>query len=107
MYSVNYAICSRCQQRVPVEHVTREGRVFLRKHCPDCGPTEALVSSNPARWQRKRDICFYEPLAPVHCTLRCEICSRNHRPRMIFLHVTNCCNMNCPICISTVRLKSE
>ncbi len=76
--------------------------MFLRKRCPDCGPTEALVSSNAARWQRKRDICFYNPHLPLHCTLRCETCSRDHQPRMVFLDVTNRCNMNCPICIANI-----
>jgi len=102
MASVNYGVCNTCRNRVPAEHVIRDNKVFLRKNCPDCGPTEALVSSDAARWQRKRDVCRYDPNTPLHCTLRCETCGHDHHPRMIFLDVTNRCNMNCPICIANI-----
>ena len=102
MGSVNYGICNSCRRRVPAEHVIRDGKVYLKKNCPDCGPTEALVSSKAARWQRKREICQYDPNAPLHCTLYCETCRHRHRPRMVFLDVTNRCNMNCPICIANI-----
>jgi len=102
MASVNYGVCSTCRARVPAEHVIRDGQVFLKKNCPDCGPTEALVSSNAATWQRKREICQFDPDTPPVCSLRCETCKRQHHPRMIFLDVTNRCNMNCPICIANI-----
>ena len=87
---------------MPSEHVFREGRVFLRKHCPECGETEALLSSNQARWQRKRELCRFDAEALVRCTLTCETCRRDHHPRMVFVDVTNRCNMNCPICIANI-----
>jgi len=103
MASVNYGICNSCRKRVPAEHVIRDGQVYLRKNCPDCGPTEALVSSDAERWRRKRRICHYDQDAVrLHCTLRCESCNYDHHPRMVFLDVTNRCNMNCPICIANI-----
>jgi sulfatase maturation enzyme AslB (radical SAM superfamily) len=80
----------------------RDGEVFLTKDCPDCGVTEALVSSDPDAWQLKRDICLYDESAPLFCTTDCASCSYDHRPRMVFLDVTNRCNMNCPICIANI-----
>ncbi len=101
--STNYGVCNECRKRVPAEHVVRDGRVYLRKDCPDCGPTEALVSSDADRWQLKRRMCHYEEgAAPLHCTLQCETCGFDHNPRMVFLDVTNRCNMNCPICIANI-----
>jgi hypothetical protein len=102
MASINYGVCNECRKRVPVEHVIRDGKVYVRKDCPDCGPTEALVSSDAARWQRKRQMCHYDADAPLHCTLQCETCGFKHNPRMVFLDVTNRCNMNCPICIANI-----
>ncbi len=100
MARTNYAVCSRCQKRVPAGHAVRDGRVYLVKSCPECGPNEALLSTDAETWQRKRDICQYDGTEPLTCTLRCETCKRNHHPRMVFLDVTNRCNMNCPICIN-------
>ncbi len=102
MAPVNYGVCSNCARRVPAEHVVRDGKVYIRKNCPDCGRTEALVSSDAAAWQLKRDICQYDPDAPLTCTLHCETCRHQHHPRMVFLDVTNRCNMNCPICIANI-----
>ena len=102
MAPVNYGVCDPCRKRVPAEHVVRDGKVFLRKRCPDCGPNEALVSTDAPRWQRKREICHYDPDRPINCSLRCESCARDHHPRMVFLDVTNRCNMNCPICIANI-----
>lgn len=102
MASTNYGVCHECRKRVPAEHVIRDGKVYVRKDCPDCGPTEALVSSDAARWQRKRQMCHYDADTPLHCTLECETCGFKHNPRMVFLDVTNRCNMNCPICIANI-----
>ncbi len=102
MKSVNYGICNTCRQRVPSEHSVVDGRVYLVKNCPDCGPTEALVSSDVARWQRKRDLCQYDPDEQLVCSLHCKTCRHEHSPRMVFLDVTNRCNMNCPICIANI-----
>jgi len=102
MSATNYGVCHKCRQRVPLEHLIRDGKVYVRKNCPDCGPTEALVSSDAERWQRKRAICHYDPTAPLHCTLKCDSCGYDHKPRMVFLDVTNRCNMNCPICIANI-----
>ncbi|MFO8006351.1 MAG: radical SAM protein [Candidatus Brocadiia bacterium] len=100
MAGENLGVCGECQRRVPAEHIIRDGQVYLRKNCPDCGPNEALISTHAAAWQRKREVCHYEG-EPIACSLRCESCDRSiHHPRMVFLDVTNRCNMNCPICIN-------
>jgi hypothetical protein len=98
----NYGICTRCRQSVPVEHLIRAGEVFLKKHCPDCGPTDALVSSDAPAWQRKRLIYRYAPAARGSCALRCTASSHSQSLRMVFVDLTNRCNMNCPICVANV-----
>ncbi len=103
MPSVNYGICETCRHPVPAEHVIRDDKVFLKKSCPECGATEAMVSSNAAAWQHKRDIWHYEASQFQGCRLSCANCGAHHAPRMVFLDVTNRCNMNCPICIANVR----
>ncbi len=98
----NLGLCHTCHRPVPCEHVVRDGQVYLRKNCPECGISEALISTDAERWQRKREICHYDPDAPFTCALNCDECSLHRRPRMVFLDVTNRCNMNCPICIANI-----
>ncbi len=100
MKSAIRGICQKCQMRVPAEHVVRDGAVFLRKNCPGCGPTEAMVTSDAEGWRRKRDLWHYEPTNG--CALNCDACKRSHKPHIVFVDITNHCNMNCPICIASV-----
>ena len=99
----NSGVCEKCRKVVPVTHDLRKDGVYIVKDCPDCGTTEALVSSDAETWQRKRDIFDYKPDEASHsCRLTCLGCGHLHHPRMVFLNVTNRCNMNCPICIANI-----
>ena len=97
-----YGICAKCRHRVPATHVVADGKVYLRKDCPGCGPTQALVSTDAATWERKRRLWHYNPEAVRACGIDCTTCGHAHHPRMLFLDVTNRCNMNCPICIANI-----
>ena len=96
-------VCATCHARVPAEFVVRGRRVLLRKRCPTCGAGESLVSTNAAAWLDKRSTLEYLPAPRGVCTLECDRCKRSHRPTIVFIDVTNRCNMNCPICIATIR----
>jgi len=99
----NFGVCERCGRRVPARHLVREGKVYLRKDCPGCGPTEALVSGNARLWEQKRRLWRYEERIRPGCRLHCRHCSLHQSPRfMVFLDVTNRCNMNCPVCVANV-----
>ncbi len=102
MAAVKRAVCEDCRKLVPAEHVAREGRVYIVKHCPDCGATEAMVSSDAATWQSKRELWRYDPAKARECRMNCRTCAQEHGSRMVFLNVTNRCNMNCPICIANI-----
>ncbi len=104
MRLANYGICDKCRARVPAAHVIRDGKVYLAKECATCGSSEALISSDAAAWQRKREVCHYDAAKAPACNLNCVACGRQeaHHPRMVFLDVTNRCNMNCPICIANI-----
>jgi 7,8-dihydro-6-hydroxymethylpterin dimethyltransferase len=99
----NLGLCNQCRSRVPSEFFFRESQVWIRKDCPSCGPNESLVSRDAKAWQAKRDVWRDVPTEPVACSLHCDRCRNNHKPNMVFLDVTNRCNMNCPICIASIR----
>ena len=103
MKSDNLGICNECRARVPAEFFFREEQVWIRKDCPKCGATESLVSNDAKVWQEKRDLSHYVVTDKTSCSMKCDECQRDHKPNMVFLDVTNRCNMNCPICIATIR----
>jgi uncharacterized radical SAM superfamily Fe-S cluster-containing enzyme len=101
---VNYAVCEKCRKPVPSGHEVRDGEVYLVKKCPECGNSEALITAHAAEWERKREVCRYDPEGSPTCNLHCMTCARQkeHGPRMVFVDLTNRCNMNCPICIANI-----
>ncbi len=97
------ALCGQCRKRVPASHEIRDGRVFLVKHCEACGRNEAMISTDAAAWQRKREIWGYTHDEVRNCNLHCNSCRTDHTPMVVLVEVTNRCNMNCPICIASIQ----
>jgi uncharacterized radical SAM superfamily Fe-S cluster-containing enzyme len=98
----NRGICSKCHKVVLVHHAERDGKIYLVKECPDCGVTESLVSCNAGRYQEKRAMAGYEGEAEKTCSLKCPECNIHKPPTLVFIDVTNRCNMNCPICLANI-----
>lgn len=98
----NRGICSKCNKITPAHHEIRDGKVILVKECPACGPTETVVSSDAARYINKRNMMGYEGDAVRSCTLDCPSCKSHKAPSIVFIDVTNRCNMNCPICLANI-----
>ena len=98
----NLGICNQCHRIVPVRHEERDGKVFLVKQCPTCGPTEVLSASDAAQWRAKRSLCNYEGDARQTCSIRCTECDHGRTPTLVFVDVTNRCNLNCPICLANI-----
>ncbi len=103
MDNVNLGLCNKCRARVPSEFVSRNGQMWIRKTCQTCGATESMVSSNARAWQAKRDLWQYVPIGRMACHMNCDRCGIDHKPTMVFVDVTNRCNMDCPICIATIK----
>ncbi len=99
---VNHSICPHCGVVVPSDHRVKDGKVYLVKHCPDCGESEFMVSTNSARYYEKRDFCGYKGDAERTCSLDCINCNHGIIPSLVFIDVTNRCNMNCPICLANI-----
>jgi len=94
---MNRSTCNTCKRLVPATRMERGGQVFLVKTCPECGPSETLISGDAARYQAKRRLdSGFEHRG---CTLQCLSCTHK-KPNIVFVDVTNRCNLNCPICIN-------
>jgi len=94
---MNRSTCNTCKKLVPATTAVRDGKVYLVKRCPGCGESETLISGDAARYQKKRDLDTGFDYG--HCDLACVGC-RHKRPNIVFVDITNRCNLNCPICIN-------
>lgn len=103
METVNLGLCNECRARVPSEFFARDGQMWIRKVCATCGVTESMVSSHADAWQAKRGLWEYVPVDRVACRMNCDRCEADHEPNIVFVDVTNRCNMDCPICIATIK----
>jgi hypothetical protein len=101
--SQSVGLCNDCRARVPAEYRVAAGQVWFRKFCPRCGTNESLVSSDATAWQAKRDLWQGIPNESGACALQCNRCASRHHPAILFLDVTNRCNMDCPICGFSLR----
>ena len=93
----NQSTCNTCNKLVPATATERDGKIYLVKECPGCGTSETLISGDAARYQRKRDLD--EGFNYEHCDLKCLGC-KHKTPNIVFVDITNRCNLNCPICIN-------
>lgn len=104
MAGQSLGFCGECRARVPAEYRFSGGQVWFRKSCPDCGTTESLISSDATVWQAKRELWEGLPArSSVNCSLHCDRCKISHNTAMLFLDVTNRCNMDCPMCGFSLR----
>lgn len=94
-------MCNECSKIVPATTEVRGDRVYLVKTCPDCGPTETLISTHSDRYLEKIGV-DHASADPMVCTLECDRCVHPKTPDVVFVDITNRCNMNCPICLTNV-----
>jgi hypothetical protein len=62
-----------------------------------------MVGSDATTWQARRALWEGVPNESAACTLHCDRCATSHHPAMLFMDVTNRCNMECPICGFSLR----
>src|SRR5260370_12647946 len=46
-YELTRSICPNCRKVIDAQVILRNKKVYMRKRCPECGPFEALVYSDP------------------------------------------------------------
>ncbi len=91
---MNRAFCNSCKQLVPATPIERDGTMVLVKSCPKCGPTETLIAASSARYQQKR--ALGAAFDYRSCALDCVGCHHSRVPNLVFVDITNRCNLNCP-----------
>lgn len=99
--------CATCLALIKADVVIEAGKVYFRKHCATCGPSEALVSEDAEHYVRAYSFARAgtEPLvfgqeANLGCPTDCGTCSDHEQHTCLpIIEITDHCNLECPICI--------
>jgi 7,8-dihydro-6-hydroxymethylpterin dimethyltransferase len=107
-HDLTRSICPQCRRVIDAKVILRQGKVYLRKRCPDCGPFEALVYADAdaytqlARYNKPGTIplAFSSEVAEG-CPYDCGLCPEHQQHTCVgIIEVNSTCNMNCPLCFA-------
>lgn len=103
---ISRSLCPQCRHLVDAQVVARDGRVILRKRCPEHGWTEALLSSDLS-WYRHA-LTYNRPgLLPIRrateeregCPFDCGLCPEHQQHTCLaIIEINSGCNLRCPVC---------
>jgi hypothetical protein len=99
------SLCPRCLRLVDAKIVSREGRVWFRKRCPEHGEIEDFVCSD-VRWYDRHELDEPAKAARLHatavkdgCPYDCGLCPEHEQHTCVGLaEITSACNLECPMC---------
>jgi len=102
------SLCPECLKVIPATIYEEDGKVYLKKTCPDHGEFTDVYWSDYEQYQRA---LRYEHLGTKlnnprtkvdkSCPYDCGICpEHNSHTVLAIIDVTNRCNLRCPICFA-------
>jgi len=109
-YDVAISICSTCLRKVEGKILFEDGKVYLKKRCPEHGWETALIADDIDYYKRCREIFLKPPEQPNRyntpirygCPYDCGLCPDHEQHSCLALvEVTDHCNLTCPICYAS------
>jgi 7,8-dihydro-6-hydroxymethylpterin dimethyltransferase len=102
------SICPHCGAGLDAELIDRDGRVILRRECPEHGAIEALAYGDSDRWRdaQRYDRPGAEPLlrqtaSEQGCPSDCGLCPEHAQHTCLgIIEVNSGCNLDCPVCFA-------
>jgi uncharacterized radical SAM superfamily Fe-S cluster-containing enzyme len=102
------SICPVCKRVVDAEMNIRDGRVLLRKRCPEHGAFEGLVYSDAELYVQQLGYnkpgtlpLEFQTDAADGCPLDCGLCPEHRQHTCLALiEVNSGCNLDCPLCFA-------
>jgi 7,8-dihydro-6-hydroxymethylpterin dimethyltransferase len=99
------SLCPQCLSVVPAKIISRRGRVYFRKTCPEHGEREDFVCSD-VRWYDRMEYAVPARVPAVvgveaerGCPLDCGLCTEHEQHTCVgVLEITSSCNLTCPMC---------
>ncbi len=107
-HEITRSLCLECGRLVDAQVLFRDGRVYLRKHCPEHGWQEAMVCAD-ADWYLS-SLAYNKPgqipadfatAVARGCPSDCGLCPEHQQHTCIgVIEVTTACNLACPTCFA-------
>jgi uncharacterized radical SAM superfamily Fe-S cluster-containing enzyme len=101
------SLCPACRRLVDAKIITRDGRVYFRKRCPEHGCFDDFVCSDMAYFDRHelsqpaRLPRAFGTEAARGCPYDCGLCPEHEQHTCVALvEVTSNCNLRCPMCFA-------
>jgi prolipoprotein diacylglyceryltransferase/pyruvate-formate lyase-activating enzyme len=85
-------LCPTCLRPLTGTAVVEDGKVWLRRECPEHGESVALLSSDRGHYYLRDEVPHPPPAEP------CCSAEPGHRTCLALLEVTDACNLCCPAC---------
>ncbi|TAK21406.1 MAG: radical SAM protein [Chloroflexota bacterium] len=107
-YELTRSICPECRRVIDAQILLREGKVYMRKRCPEHGPFEALVYGDAEAYTRGArfnkpgtiPLAFTTEIARG-CPHDCGLCPDHQQHVCVgIIEVNSACNMECPLCFA-------
>ena len=102
------SICPECLKALDATIYEENGKVFIKKMCPDHGAFQELYWSDYEQYQRAEKFRYdgdgvENPRTQKNkgCPLDCGICPEHKsHTALAIIDVTNRCNLTCPVCFA-------
>lgn len=108
-FELTRSICPECRRVIDAHVLLREGKVFMRKRCPDHGLFEALVYADADAYVRNArfnkpgtiPLAFHTEVRQG-CPFDCGLCPEHQQHTCLgIIEVNSACNMDCPLCFAS------
>jgi uncharacterized radical SAM superfamily Fe-S cluster-containing enzyme len=108
-YDHTISLCHDCHRQLSAKIVFEDGKVWMRKHCPEHGFQQSVIATDIAFYKQLRNYnkaSEYpkQPHTRTHygCPLDCGICPDHEQHSCLTLiEVTDRCNLSCPTCYAS------
>jgi uncharacterized radical SAM superfamily Fe-S cluster-containing enzyme len=109
------SICPVCLKKIPATLVENNGKIFIKKTCPDDGNFEDIYYGNAGLYHRymenltaDADNSNQPVRSNANCPFECGLCE-NHKSSTVLanMDITNACNYRCPICFADTATGSD
>ncbi len=107
-YELTRSICPTCRAVIDAQILLRDGRVYMRKRCPDHGWFEGLIYSDAAlyanslRYNKPGTIPLeFSAEVKAGCPHDCGLCPEHKQHACLgIIEVNTGCNLACPVCFA-------
>ncbi len=107
-YNLTRSICPHCRKVIDAQVLLRDGRVVMRKRCPEHGWMESQVSSdaeyyvNSQKYNKPGSLPLkFSTEVKEGCPLDCGLCPEHKQHTCAALiEVNTACNLACPTCFA-------